>query len=612
MVRSRREPAQPGTTVAAPGAAPLRYDGARPGRAGRAGEATVAAVGAGAPRRRGTRRPRGGAVAALLLGAALLAAAGPGPADSGPPEPGDAVAPVRPRAAEAVEAARVRAPVSALLGQVAEPRGAGEAPDASAATTLIGAERWHRAGFSGHGVRVAVLDAGFAGYEAALGETLPPRVTARSFREDGRLAGGTDHGLRAAEVVHAIAPRAELYLVNFATLEELRQAIDYLVDEGVSIVSFSLGYVHSGPGDGTGAVNDAVTRGIDAGQLWTVAAGNWGQQQWAGPFIDSNDDSHHEFASGVSRLRHRFHAGDVITVSLRWDDEWGATCSDYDLELFAPDGSLMRASRHVQDCDEDPVEVIQVLATQSGWHSARITAAGGVTPRRLSLLFLGAPDRGAAVDRPVGSGSLAEPADHPLVLTVGALDALSADHAAAPSSSRGPTTDGRPKPDILAPTGASGAIAGGFGGTSAAAPHAAGAAALLREALPRADRSGLASELRTRAVAGASDAATGAGVLHLGSLAGLGLLLPVGSEEARLEGDLPGGAGLVELVYRGPDGYPARFAHLLTPPGRAPAALFRRDGAGSWDVYIAGAPAFVQSLLQIDNGDPLIARFDEP
>ena len=464
-------------------------------------------------------------------------------------------------------------------------------------------------------MRVAILDAGFAGYEQALGSALPERVVTRSFRADGSLDGGTDHGLRAAEIVHELAPRADLHLVNFSTLDELARAVDYLLAEEVAIVSFSLGYIHNGPGDGTGPVDAVVARGAEAGQLWAVAAGNWGEQQWSGPFVDANGDSFHEFAPGASRVHHRFEAGDLVTVSLRWDDEWGAACSDFDLELFAPDGSLVRAARTVQDCRGDPVEGLQVLATQSGSYSVRISAAADEQPRPLSLLVVGSPDRGAPLDIPVASGSLAEPADHPLVLTLGALGSAGGDAstAAAAFSSRGPTSDGRLKPDLVAPTGAPGASISGFGGTSASAPHAAGAAALLREALPGADRDTLTRELRARAIdvgAPGVDLDTGAGLLSLGSLAGLGLLRPTGAEEASLAGVLPQGAGFAVVIYRGPDGYPARFAHLLTPPGREPLALYRPNAAGSFDLRIPGAPALIQTLVAIDDGDALLLRFD--
>lgn len=548
-----------------------------------------------ARRPRATRAAARAALVIVLLGLALL------------------LTTERAGAPESSAAPSGSGPRPILLAQLTSLPLTGASPAAEASTAIIGADRWQSAGYSGHGVRVAILDAGFSGYEAALGETLPEQVVARSFRADGRLAGGTDHGLHAAEIIHAIAPRAELYLLNFSSLDELGRAIDYLIEAEVGIVSFSLGYVHSGPGDGTGDVNAAVTRGASAGQLWTVAAGNWGEQQWSGRFVDANGDSRHEFAPGVDRVRHAFQAGDLITVSLRWDDEWGGTCSDYDLELFAPNGSLVRAARTIQDCEGDPVEALQVLATRTGPYSVRITAAATELPHDISLLFVGSPDRGTPIDIPVATGSLAEPADHPLVLTVGALATSPLDPArAAPSSSRGPTSDGRRKPDFIAPTGLPSVTAPGFAGTSASAPHAAGAAALLKEALPQAGRTELASALRARALdlgAAGFDGETGAGLLHLGTLTGLGLLLPEGADGASLAGDLPEGTGLAALLYQGPDGYPARFVHLLTPPGRAPATIFRPDGEGSYDRYIPGAPPPVQTMELLNDGDPLIVRF---
>ena len=492
--------------------------------------------------------------------------------------------------------------------------------DVDSATELINADRWHAAGFTGHGVRVAVVDAGFDGYQELLGVTLPQRVQAVSFRTDGALENGTDHGTRAAQVVHLVAPGAELYLLNFETLTELSAAVDFILERDIDVVSFSLGFIHSGPGDGSGPVNEIVTRGADGGATWVVAAGNWARQHWAGEFADSDEDSIHEFAPGESQNGRTFRAGDLVIVSLRWDDEWGAACSDYDLELFGPDGSLVRASRQAQDCAGDPVEGLQVLATEAGRYEVRIVKASADEPRDLDLMVVGSPGRRESLDRFVEEGSLSEPADHPSVVTVGAVSGVEP-LAVDLFSSRGPTIDGREKPEVVAPTGLVGALEGGaaFAGTSAAAPHVAGVAALLREAFPRAATEEIRAQLASRALAlpseGLVDGDTrgnGGGLAYLGSLSGLGALLPVGAEEARIRGVLPPSAGLAILVYSGPDGYPLRFAHLLTE-GREPLAWFRFDVAGQrWDRYIVGAPAAVNSFASVQNGGVLMARFAAP
>ena len=477
----------------------------------------------------------------------------------------------------------------------------------SLAAQSIGVDRWRTAGFTGHRVKVAVLDTGFEGYQEALGAALPRQVVARSFRADGRT-GGSDHGRRAAEVVASIAPNATLYLVNFSTVTELNAAVDYLVQERVDIVSFSLGYVHNGFGDGSGAVNEAVRRGTAAGQAWSVASGNWAQQHWSGAYLDGDRDGMHEFAPGRQANLHTFVQGDLMTVSLRWDEPPGQACSDYDLELRGPDGSLIRASRNIQSCQQDPLESIQVLATQTGLYSVQILGrVGGGPGRRLDLLVVGSPDRGLSLEFNVPAGSLAAPADSGTVISVGALAPTLRSEASY--SSRGPTTDGRLKPDVLAP--AAGPLGGVFSGTSAAAPHVAGALALMQEAFPRAAREALTGLLLSRVqpvAVGAGD--SGAFRADLGPLEGLEPLLPAGAETAALLGVRPPGPGLALMVYRGPAGYPLRFTHLLVD-GRPVRTVYQFDPPSQqWRVYVTGAPAFVNSVAQVDSGAILLLRFE--
>src|SRR5438552_2794477 len=82
--------------------------------------------------------------------------------------------------------------------------------------TRLGVDRWHQTGYRGRGVKIAILDTGFRGYRAHLDRALPAQVTPKSFRSDGNLeAKDSQHGILCAEVLHSLAPEAELLLANW-------------------------------------------------------------------------------------------------------------------------------------------------------------------------------------------------------------------------------------------------------------------------------------------------------------------------------------------------------------------------------------------------------------
>lgn len=340
----------------------------------------------------------------------------------------------------------------------------------------LGVPAWHARSWRGQGLKVAVLDTGFRGYQDHLGSALPQTVTARSFRFDGDLeAKDSQHGILCAEVIHALAPEAELLLANWEPEwpDQFLAAVRWARRRGARILSCSIIMPTWSDCEGHGRIHEELRRLLGSGDavgdaLFFASAGNTAQRHWSGSFQDGGDGYHVWKVAAGRTLRDnviRPWGGERISAELCCPSEciYELTVKD------AVTGKVVGRSMTAAGAGSSNA-VAAFVPEPSREYQVRVRHQRGPAGR-FHLVVLGGSLRYAS-----SPSSIAFPGDGSEVIAIGAVDASG---RRLPYSSCGSKASGT-KPDFVATVPfPSSWRARPFAGTSAAAPQASALAALL-------------------------------------------------------------------------------------------------------------------------------------
>jgi len=385
-------------------------------------------------------------------------------------------------------------------------------------------------GVDGTGVNVGVISDGVTHWQAVrdAGGDLPQTISRDPVRP-----GQGDEGTAMLEIIHDLAPGADLFFSS--GLQGLTGAINWLVNQGCDVIVDDLS-IFSEPMFEDGPVAQAVQSAVNSGVTYVKAAGNWAQRHYQVQFQPTVDHFHFFDATIMDGATPR-PVPDLLPFLvppegsfggyLQWSDQWGNSGNDFSLELYEWLGGNnwtqdpIWVSDDLQNGNGDPFERMSLRNLSAYWRRLgwRVVWQGGQTHNREIELYT------------TGSSIMEDPSTimeedsypgHNMCLeaiAVGAINAGDAGHDdIEPFNSRGPSTIYTDFANQLSATRHPMDIAGidgvntlagtnddwfgpnPFLGTSAAAPHIAGIAALLLEIDPNLTPAGVQDLIASNAV----------------------------------------------------------------------------------------------------------------
>jgi hypothetical protein len=284
-------------------------------------------------------------------------------------------------------AERVRAQVSEVMANAILPNGtlsvgsvASEGDTAHRASTARGTFN-----VNGTGIKIGVLSDGVTNLALAQASGDLGTVTVLPGQ-----TGTGDEGTAMLEIVHDVAPGAQLFFATaFTSITSFAQNIRDLRTAGCDIIVDDVGYfVESAFQDGApgvtntngGVVTQAVNDVVAAGALYFSSAANSGNKNdntsttWEGDFANGGTlavvpggGTVHDFdpSAAVAQVNIiTVGGGTGVPINLSWSDPLGGSTNDYDLFILNNAGTAVSvSSTNVQSGTQDPYEQVNTNNT---------------------------------------------------------------------------------------------------------------------------------------------------------------------------------------------------------------------------------------------------------
>jgi hypothetical protein len=354
-------------------------------------------------------------------------------------------------------------------------------------------------GIDGTGIKIGVISDG-ADDRAAVGGELPG-VTLHPTIQSWNSPGSHNEGTAMLEIVHDLAPGAQLFFAGPDTATEMTTAINWFVSQGCNIIVDDLGFFDQGYFTDT-AIANAAAGAVSQGVVYVSAAGNASENAHYQALYQASQSATsggilHRFAPGGNDAELlNIPAGASFRAFLEWSDGWSTSGNDYNLYLYNGDTfAKLDDSTNVQDGNDKPFEMVAwTNNTGSTVHAQLwVEKKNGAAVRELEFFTIGNSTLTYQTQGDAIFGQQAVPG----VISVAAASAGSPDTIESYSSRGGSTIytnfttqtkivretlDGTATDGVQTKIGQLGLWPHNpFYGTSAAAPHAAAIAALIKQ-----------------------------------------------------------------------------------------------------------------------------------